>query len=136
MINDTYGHPKGDAVLEKLAQIFNLVIEKKESDIIARVGGEEFAIVMPNTRIEVAKSIADKIRRITYDTDFEIKDGVTISGGIAHTSQSHFPKELYSFEDKALYAAKKNGRNSIVVYSKELAIEPTTHQKLKFDGMS
>jgi len=133
LINDTYGHPKGDAVLEKFAQILGLVIEK-ESDTLARVGGEEFAIVMPETRIEVGKSIADRVRQVTYDTDFGMKDRVTISGGVAHTSQSHFPNELYTFADKALYFAKRNGKNKIVVYSKELAVEPTTHQKMNFGG--
>ena len=119
-INDQYGHQAGDLVLQKL------VIECREhlrtEDIFGRIGGEEFAVLLPETRIEAAIEIAERLRMITANTFQVLENGksphVTISVGV--TSCSCIDDDidlLLSQADKALYNAKNSGRDKVCIWN-------------------
>ena len=116
-INDTYGHPVGDIVLKNLAA--ELISHARVGDIICRHGGEEFLVILPGVSSDDAFQIAERSRKSfqalrTEHGGFEIR--ATLSSGIAT-----FPKngtksmELIALADQALYQAKSNGRNCVVV---------------------
>ena len=117
-VNDTYGHEIGDNVLRLLASELKLNLRK--SDIVSRYGGEEFVIALPETTIENAHFVLDKIRKqiseifIPSDEGTEFK--ITFSGGIAACSESvpMNPTDMIKIADKNLYEAKNLGRNRIV----------------------
>ncbi|MCJ8007409.1 GGDEF domain-containing protein [Lederbergia wuyishanensis] len=116
MINDQYGHPCGDHILKGLTRIINNQI--RGLDIFFRIGGEEFAIFLPETSIKTAESVANRLRRVIDETSFDynctpIK--VTISIGIAQYNGEEIQK-LINRVDSALYRAKTNGRNQVVVF--------------------
>ncbi|RXZ80987.1 diguanylate cyclase [Paenibacillaceae bacterium] len=115
-VNDTYGHPMGDYVLEKLANILKLHARKE--DIPARYGGEEFVVILPDTGMEEARSIAESMRLAVAEAVWEIGT-VTISVGIATTIPGDTEAALLQRADQALYASKENGRNR-VTHSSEL----------------
>ncbi|MBU0676192.1 MAG: GGDEF domain-containing protein [Proteobacteria bacterium] len=113
-INDQYGHPTGDAVLQMIAAIFNKKL--RHSDIVARYGGEEFAVLLFDNTPEQAKTIAEGLRLAVEESTLPTKDkiGVTISFGIAWISKETSTLEgLIGKADKALYSAKAQGRNRI-----------------------
>lgn len=117
--NDTYGHPAGDRILQEAARIIRIQI--RTQDTAARYGGDEFVIIMPHTGKRNALIVAERIRskielkRFKYDGT-EIRQ--TISGGLAS-----FPPDgsnalsLVKRSDKALYRAKKFGKNMIALYT-------------------
>jgi two-component system cell cycle response regulator len=117
-INDTYGHVAGDSVLRQLAGLVRPRI--REHDIFGRVGGEEFGILLPEVDLLGAKVVAEKVRIAVEAASFLIKDetfGATVSLGCASldgTTQDS-AERLYERADKALYAAKRAGRNRVVV---------------------
>lgn len=122
--NDTHGHQTGDAVLRQFARI--LVENTRRTDICCRYGGEEMTVILPETDMKEAAMLAEKLRRRIASYSFEGATGqllsVTSSIGVA----SHFPvyvttDEMVQAADKALYAAKENGRNRV-----EVAPAPTT----------
>ena len=116
--NDTYGHQQGDAALRTVAQTLSGAINRS-TDFTARWGGEEFIMLLPNTDLDGALHIADKIRLNVSNTDIPCSDGsetrVTLSIGV----NSVFPvqgssyDEFISLADKALYSAKESGRNRV-----------------------
>jgi diguanylate cyclase (GGDEF)-like protein len=122
-LNDTYGHLNGDRVLQGISAL--LLRNVRKSDVVCRFGGEEFALLLPDTTAQSATELMDRIRRkiqkfrFTGTMDEPIQ--VTISAGIAHvnTSQglSKSPKEVISdalaLADKQLYIAKESGRNQV-----------------------
>ena len=115
-VNDTYGHAIGDEVLKIISKIFQESI--RTTDLAARYGGEEFALMLPETHIGDAINFAEKIRGIVESTAIETQSGsiaVTVSVGVATVPHPriHSPKELIVAADKALYRAKKNGRNQV-----------------------
>lgn len=122
-VNDSHGHPAGDAVLKSLAKILNGQV--RQVDIAARYGGEEFAIILPETNIDGARIVGERIRTAVANSPFLInnkkKVGVTVSIGIAC-----FPQCAQSIEllieraDQALYTAKKEGRNRVFLYRETL----------------
>ncbi|MFH1093116.1 MAG: sensor domain-containing diguanylate cyclase [Candidatus Omnitrophota bacterium] len=122
--NDTLGHIAGDKLLQEIADI--LKISCREVDIVSRYGGEEFAIILPETFKEKAYSSAERIRVSTAAHQFHYKEGtpakrITISIGVAsfpHDASTAL--DLISCADKALYAAKKTGRNRVCMFSREL----------------
>jgi diguanylate cyclase (GGDEF)-like protein len=115
-INDKYGHKIGDKVLIDLAKV---VIESiRKSDSVFRVGGEEFAIISPETRAEGAFKLAEKVRNRVENYSFETFNKVTISLGVAEFYQDITKDELYHHADQALYLAKKKGRNCTEVFIK------------------
>lgn len=117
-INDTHGHLAGDQVLQQLARLLRLNL--RESELLGRYGGEEFALVLPNTGKEAAYATAERLRRIVQLAHFDSDKGVgdlrcTISLGVAsyHTG-FHSYSDWFRAADSALYAAKEQGRNRTV----------------------
>lgn len=116
-INDQYGHPVGDAVLEQFAAALMPII--RSEDILARIGGEEFSILLPETAIDVAMTVAERIREeqegLCMTGDWEGGITATVSVGVASLSAQdcHF-EQLFKRADKALYQAKSLGRNRVI----------------------
>lgn len=119
-INDTYGHATGDTILINLAN--QLINHTRNGDIVCRYGGEEFLIVLPNTGVEAAAQIAERWRTTIQESSVlenSLEISVTISCGISEfPTDASTETEALEKADKALYAAKYNGRNQVVVWSK------------------
>lgn len=117
-VNDQYGHPAGDAVLRRLGRLMEA--ERRVGEIAARIGGEEFALLLPHTSAEKAAVGAERIRESVHRTLFEVGEGdpvsVTVSAGVACTAdhKTHTVETLYGLADRALYRAKETGRNRVV----------------------
>ncbi len=129
-VNDTYGHLRGDEILEELARLISS--SARSIDIPVRYGGEEFVIILPETSLDGALVIAERLRNRVENHRFRSSgDGnnspeeisITISIGISHASASNLitSEQLVAQGDKALYYAKKNGRNRVVSYD---SLEP------------
>jgi diguanylate cyclase (GGDEF)-like protein/putative nucleotidyltransferase with HDIG domain len=119
-VNDRFGHAAGDRALERLSEIFESV--KRRIDTAARIGGEEFAVIAPDTDHHAAYILAERMRREVRDTFAAEPFALTISLGIATFPRHGATAEsLIAGGDEALYAAKKLGRDRTVVYNPELA---------------
>ncbi|MBU2541769.1 MAG: diguanylate cyclase [Candidatus Omnitrophica bacterium] len=118
--NDNFGHPFGDEVLKGIGKILQESL--RSSDSVFRYGGEEFSIIFPETKRREALLISDRIRVKIANNLFRIKRkkvNVTISGGVGELNEQHPDREtLISNADKALYLAKRHGRNEVTVYKK------------------
>jgi len=112
-INDEYGHALGDNVLSTLSNIVKQHI--RTNDIFARWGGEEFVLVCIDTKIEQASLIAEKTREIIANFSFTDNIHVTASFGVATLNANETLEQLFNNADKALYEAKNQGRNKVVV---------------------
>ncbi|MCA9601348.1 MAG: GGDEF domain-containing protein, partial [Myxococcales bacterium] len=114
-VNDTYGHATGDVVIRELGQILKRV--KRETDIVARFGGEEFCVLCEETDTEGAVLLAERIREELGKMAFTTEMGtltVTCSLGVAtYPESASSSAELFESADKALYAAKNSGRNRV-----------------------
>ncbi|MFF7710857.1 diguanylate cyclase [Pseudomonas sp. NPDC007930] len=117
-VNDTYGHPTGDKVIQSVANVVRELI--RDSDICGRYGGEEFALLLPDTDKAGGQILAERLRQ-TIESMTVKHDGkevrFTISLGVADLARplaDH--KELIEHADQALYASKKGGRNRVSVY--------------------
>jgi diguanylate cyclase (GGDEF)-like protein len=122
-INDTYGHLTGDEVLKKLSEIMNGMLRK--SDVLARMGGEEFLIMLPDTGLDGAQLISERLRQRIQESEFLFggaKIPVTISLGILHVpaSMTDPPDELLRRADEALYVSKHEGRNRLTIWGGEV----------------
>ncbi|MDO8281902.1 MAG: diguanylate cyclase [Thermodesulfovibrionia bacterium] len=105
--NDTKGHSAGDKLLAELAGL--IMKESREIDLVARFGGEEFLLILPDTSLEMAYEAAERIRKAV-----ESKTDVTISlGATAYTKETVSEEHLTNKADSALYLAKRNGRNRV-----------------------
>ncbi|MDD2699469.1 MAG: diguanylate cyclase [Arcobacteraceae bacterium] len=117
-INDTYGHQIGDEVIISLAN--ELQEHQRKSDIVCRFGGEEFVILLPNTLLDGAQILAQKMRQSVEENILKIKDytlSFTVSIGVAQIdikTEKNIEKAL-NRADKALYKAKNNGRNQVCI---------------------
>jgi len=126
-INDQFGHLIGDQVLKDLSRLFESII--RPYDTIARFGGEEFIILMSETDEEVAEALAERLRETTTTTKFSSKNiSLTCSFGIStlHWDEGPLP-DLETFverTDKALYLAKKAGRDRIITFSTDNPLSP------------
>ena len=123
--NDTYGHAIGDTVLRTTANVIKEQL--REYDIPSRYGGEEFCILLPQTNIDEAKIVAERLRTSVENKKIEIQTNkneqikhisVTISVGLAQLDIKDMADDLYMKADRALYEAKEQGRNRVVVYEK------------------
>ncbi len=130
-VNDTYGHPAGDLVLQSLGQFFPGQL--RQVDLAARYGGEEFTIILPETDFVGAKLVAERIRRSVAKSPIKLPDGreisLTVSVGVAC-----FPvcgdtvRTIIEHADQALYTAKQEGKNRVCLYREilktQLELEP------------
>jgi diguanylate cyclase (GGDEF)-like protein len=121
--NDTYGHLLGDVALQYIAKTFNKTL-KRPVDFVARWGGEEFIALLPNTDLKGSLEVAELIRKTVEQVDIPVSDNrtarITVSIG-AVSQEDELCKttdELISKADKAMYIAKKQGRNRVCCYSK------------------
>jgi len=118
-INDRYGHPVGDRVLQQIATILREQV--RESDVAARYGGEEFAVILPATDLEAAVEVAERVRRGAEQApkgEGDPPEVVTISLGVAAfpNPDLHDMDDLVKAADAALYAAKAAGRNRVCTH--------------------
>lgn len=120
-LNDSYGHLCGDYVLKSMAELVQETIRTEQ--VFARVGGEEFVVLCPETSLEGASQLAEKLRhsielqKIEY-AGFEVQ--VTCSFGVAIAEKwMNIHENLYEAADRALYVSKKNGRNQVTVYDRD-----------------
>lgn len=121
-LNDQYGHAAGDKVLQSVSK--KLRASLRGDDIVARFGGEEFVMLLKNKGLKEGKMMAEKIRSIIADTEFTYKNQplhVTISCGVAVFMQDDTPTTLFERADKALYKAKRTGRNKVEVLARKVA---------------
>lgn len=110
-INDTYGHNVGDQVLLAFAQA--LSENTRTQDLLARWGGEEFVLACPDTTLENACGLAEKLRRCIEENDWPKALQVTASFGVAQMLKNESPTDFIARVDKALYVAKAQGRNCV-----------------------
>ncbi|MDJ0653925.1 MAG: diguanylate cyclase [Xanthomonadales bacterium] len=111
-VNDTLGHKAGDRLLQLVGKILNK--EKRTEDFIARIGGEEFVMLMPMTDADGAITVVDRIRQVISETPFHFRGDprqVTVSCGITEFREGDTTDVVYERADQALYQAKNGGRN-------------------------
>ena len=119
-VNDTYGHPFGDQVLKLVGAILNKIVKGK--DTACRFGGEEFAILLPNTPIEGALHLAENIRtniergKITRSKNEDPVGSITVSIGVAAHGAGQPLEKLIENADAALYRSKEAGRNRVTLH--------------------
>ncbi|MFT5162404.1 MAG: diguanylate cyclase (GGDEF)-like protein [Alteromonadaceae bacterium] len=115
-VNDTYGHSAGDAVLKNISEVSQSCL--RDSDIMARIGGEEFLAILPGVAIETAQLIAERLKEklAAQQQEFEQnRFSVTASFGVAMAQTGETFEALTQRADKAMYLAKENGRNCVEV---------------------
>ena len=121
LINDSYGHQAGDAALMHAA----LLLERgaRAGDVLGRIGGDEFALLLPETTAEGALPIAERWATEFHTAPVGVATHLTMSAGICDLTHANGSKELLQFADGALYWAKSQGRDTIVVYSPDVVLE-------------
>ena len=139
VINDTLGHHYGDVVLRNISELISSRL--RESDFIARIGGDEFALLFPNTNQATALTLATNICKLLDDYQCKIEDkvfNVNCSIGIAEIDGEEFSEDNFAAEeymkraDIALYAAKKQGRNIAHIYSQHDALSKDLQASLEW----
>ena len=125
--NDTFGHPAGDEVLRQLARV--LADVRRDGDVIARYGGEEFAVILIDTTKSTATEVAEQIRERVFANDFseaaQRAGRIGVSIGVATLLDDGGDAEaLVRAADTALYAAKRAGRNRVVLATETLLAAP------------
>jgi diguanylate cyclase (GGDEF)-like protein len=136
-VNDSYGHPVGDQVLREVAR--RIRVNAREADVVARIGGEEFAVLAPGLDEGSLVSVAERLRAAVAERPIEVGPdtsiSVTVSIGVAalplHASR---PDELVVLADRALYGAKQAGRNRILIGSTQLPAPRQTVSKFDIDN--
>lgn len=119
-INDTYGHLIGDQVLRQIGEVLNS--QTRKEDIVARYGGEEFAILTPGVGHDGTCQLAERLRQEVEKIRIHTRNGllrITCSFGVAY-HDPNTPDTLLQRADQALYAAKRRGKNCVVVYDPNL----------------
>jgi diguanylate cyclase (GGDEF)-like protein len=116
--NDAYGHPAGDECLKRVAAAMSSQV--RVYDLVARYGGEEFAVILPHQTLAGAAAVAERIRDAVEHAgpaDLALPGGATVSIGAAACGATHLasPEQLITQADRALYLAKKAGRNRVVL---------------------
>jgi two-component system cell cycle response regulator len=114
-INDRHGHAIGDKVLRAVANRLSAGI--REIDTLARYGGDELALIMPDTGIDTARAVAERLRALVADGTTEVPFQVTISIGVAELNAGQSALALLARADAALYAAKSGGRDRVAAAS-------------------
>ena len=113
-INDRFGHPAGDSVLVDAGQTLQSLA--RNIDIVARIGGEEFALILPNTLIEGAEALAERLLKQFRESSTTLDDEavrITVSAGVSALPdcEAETQGQLLECADRALYASKKSGRD-------------------------
>jgi len=111
--NDEFGHNEGDEVLKVIAQI--VLKSVREHDTVVRWGGEEFLILLPQTNSEGAQKVAEKVRKAIESYVLNIPKQITASFGVSKLSEDDDEKSLIKKADEALYEAKNQGKNKVIV---------------------
>jgi diguanylate cyclase (GGDEF)-like protein len=114
-VNDTHGHQTGDRVLVEVAR--RLAAAVRSGELMARIGGEEFAWLMPEASADGAFAAAERVRRAIVDTPFDTAGSLTISVGVCSNQQAQTGEELVDRADQALYWSKRSGRNTTLIYT-------------------
>ncbi len=118
-VNDTLGHPAGDTVLRSIST--QMCSTLRASDSLCRYGGEEFALILPQLKIEHADILLERLRSAVENTSIAIDDStkvsVTVSMGAAPLIEGVTPGQLVNMADEALFSSKRAGRNCITCYS-------------------
>ncbi len=109
--NDTFGHTEGDKVLSKIGHVIKSCIRQTDSG--CRYGGEEFALILPESDIDSAISVAERIRTRVESKTVDLNGGVTLSAGISKYLINQSATEFIANSDSALYKAKASGRNCV-----------------------
>ena len=123
-VNDTYGHAAGDCVLKAVSEIIKTEI--REYDIACRYGGEEFFIFLPQTNLNEAVLVAQRLRKVIEESKMDIREAkvenvpflkITVSIGVCQYDGAKSASAFAQNADKALYEAKTSGRNRVIVAS-------------------
>ncbi len=122
--NDTFGHVAGDELLRTFGEM--LKSNLRDTDIVCRYAGDEFCVVFPNTNIQGAYLAAEKVRKVVEEHPFQQQ--ITLSIGIAQYRDGMSKKDLILKADEALYKAKKNGRNQVVLAEDDFAPGPSSEK--------
>jgi len=129
-VNDNFGHEIGDQVIREIAQ--HLVRSSRSSDVVARTGGEEFLMVLPDTSLDAARSLAERIRAGIGERPLLINHQripVTVSAGVATVIGMVDLDTLSGEADRAMYLAKRAGRNRVAsVESKPIHLSTMANQ--------
>ncbi|MHC8311735.1 GGDEF domain-containing protein [Pseudomonas sp. GT1P32] len=116
LINDTYGHPEGDNVLQRIAECGQAALRR--GDVFGRIGGEEFAAVFPGCAPDMAMQVAERLQREIQRLSFSHDDqtfGITVSQGLTSlTAEDESLDTLFARADAAMYEAKRQGKNRII----------------------
>lgn len=134
-INDRYGHPAGDAVLQHTAAC--LLGAVRVTDVVARLGGEEFVVLLPQTRLDAAVMLAEKLMHTLQQSPAQVTRGVTIhftaSLGVGSLPAGHGSSvaALYAAADHALYEAKRLGRNRVEKTEPDGNLTPSDFQRMR-----
>ena len=112
--NDIHGHQIGDDILFELAQLVQNRL--RTTDLFARWGGEEFAIILTNTNLNAAQTFAEKIRLSIQQHNFKNNLKLTCSFGVTTIQDEDYEDVLFKRADTALYRAKREGRNQVIVH--------------------
>jgi diguanylate cyclase (GGDEF)-like protein len=129
--NDEYGHAAGDEVLKRVAEL--LLAHSRDTDLVARTGGEEFAIVLPETDTAGATAFGERIRA-AVEGSREFMHPVTVSIGIASASDRLTPAALSKECDAELYRAKRAGRNRVSSAGEPTPVDDVARQRLQTRG--
>lgn len=121
VVNDTYGHAMGDTVLQQVCHLFKERF--RETDVVGRLGGEEFAVLLFETTPEDAVSVAEDVRKALAHYAFETQSGrtfhVTMTGGVASFKEEDITEDsILHRADKSLYLGKQHGRDQVVSHGK------------------
>jgi len=115
-INDKFGHPAGDLVLKEVSNLLRTYL--RANTIIGRLGGEEFGIILPNVTLENGKNVAERIRNVIENHEIKY-DGkvirISASLGVTQVKEGDTIDTLYRRADEALYQAKRDGKNKVIV---------------------
>ncbi len=123
-VNDTFGHQKGDCILRFVSNMLSITMG--EESVVARYGGDEFAVIVKSADLEIITTKLNRVRsRVAHDSQYSDElESVTISIGLALAKEEDTPNSIIERADKALYKAKNEGRNRTIVDSTP---EPAAH---------
>ncbi len=129
-LNDVHGHATGDEILLALAELARTLM--RDSDVVCRVGGEEFAVVMPSCDAGDAFGLARRLTDALAETDFEPVGRLTVSVGISQGPEHAMnPRELFACAEAAMMTAKARGKNGIVLFDEDSMERPASHSSVR-----